>query len=349
MKLALLLPRSSGSAKKFPSGGDLYDAQLASALKRRGHEVDVFRTPQRLDASAWAARLRKANYDAVLQDELGHADYLRLNRQLSRAATDANRRRRERLQAIAIVHVTRARLDPNANSGALERQYLESVDAALFVSRQVKRETERLLRVRVKAAVAHPGSDHFPRRRKLQRNAAVPVRFVCAGHLLPNKGQLELVEACAGVRGSFTLKLAGDATRDKRYGAQVKRAVAKLGDRVELLGPLTAAGLAAVYQRADIFVSASFYESYGIAAAEALRAGLPVVAWSEGGLWEFLTNNGNALRVKPRDRKGLASAMTALCEDERLRARLERNARRTSAALPTWDDAAIELEKLLRR
>jgi glycosyltransferase involved in cell wall biosynthesis len=339
MKLALLLPRASGLARRFPSGGDLYDAQLALALERRGHSVDVLRTPPELDVRAWSERLCSRGYAAILQDELGHAQYVRLNRRLA-----------GRARTVAIVHVTRARLEPAARSAALERAFLRSVESALFVSRQVRRETERLLDVRVVSRVVHPGCDHFPRPAPpptSQRTAASPVRFVCAGHLLPNKGQLELIEAFASVRGRHTLALAGDAGRDRRHAARVKRAAAQLGPaKVRLLGPLTAAQLVRLFQRSDVFVSASAYESYGIAAAEALSAGLPVVSWAEGGLWEFLSPGEDALRVAPRDRPGLARALSQLCEDRALLQRLKRGARRSGRTLPRWEDAAMRVEQI---
>jgi glycosyltransferase involved in cell wall biosynthesis len=340
MKLALLLPRVSGLARRFPSGGDLYDLQLALALERRGHSVDVLRTPPALDVRAWSQRLCSRGYAAILQDELGHAEYVRLNRRLA-----------GRARTVAIVHVTRARLEPAAKSAALERAFLSSVQSALFVSRQVRRETERLLGVRVVSRVAHPGCDHFPRPAPLpvrsQRTAASPVRFVCSGHLLPNKGQLELIEAFAKIRGRHTLTLAGDAGRDRRHAARVQRAAAQLGPaKVRLLGPLTAAQLVRLFQRSDVFVSASAYESYGIAAAEALSTGLPVVSWAEGGLWEFLSPGDDALRVAPRDRAGLARALAQVCDDRALLRRLQRGARRSGRALPRWEDAAMRVEQI---
>jgi glycosyltransferase involved in cell wall biosynthesis len=344
MKLALLSPRASGMARRFPSGGDLYDAQLALALERRGHTVDLLRTPAELDDRVWSKRLCSSGYAVILQDELGHAEYVRLNRRLA-----------GRARTIAIVHVTRARLEPAAKSAALERAFVHSVESAVFVSRQVRRETERLLDVRVASQIAHPGCDHFPSltplklraAKVLQRTAASAVRFVCAGHLLPNKGQLELVEALANVRGPFTLALAGDPGRDRRYAARVRCAAGTLGAaNVRLLGPQTAAQLARLFQRSDVFVSASAYESYGIAAAEALSAGLPVVSWAAGGLWEFLSPGENALRVAARDTAALTRALSQLCEDRGLLRRLQRGARRAGRSLPRWEDAAMRIERI---
>ncbi len=332
VKLALLLPRAAGRARTFYSGGDLYDLQLAAALERRGHTVDVQRTTGTPDARRLLAR----GYGAVLEDELGHAAYLALNRQL-----------RGRVPAIALVHVTRARLEPQARSAAAERAFLRSCDAAVFVSRQVRRETQRLLDVRVRSVVAPPGCDHFPAAPPRMAAAPRTLRFISVAHLLPNKGQLALIEALADVTEPCRLALAGDPTRDRTYAARVRHAAAR-DARVTLLGALEPRALARALRQADVFVCASSYESYGIAAAEALAHGLPVVSWARGGSWEFLSASENALRVRPADRVALTRALAKLCADRTLLRRLARGARRTGRALPRWDDAAAQLEKLLQ-
>jgi glycosyltransferase involved in cell wall biosynthesis len=333
MKLALLVP---GRASKWPSGGDLYDLQLARALEERGRRVDVLRTPRGMNAGAWARRLLRGGYAALLQDELGHAEYLQLNQALA-----------GRVPRIALVHVTQARLEPDAGSAPLERAFLRSVSAALFVSRQVRRETQRLLGVRLPARVAHPGSDHVPVRTRRVAGAR-GLRLLSVGHLLPHKGQLELLHAFAAVSGRAKLRLAGDAARDRAYAARVRRAASQLGAaRVQLLGPLSPAALARALAGADVFVSTSAYESYGIAIAEALASGLPVVTWARGGVWEFLEPGHNALRVAPGDLAGLTHALERLCREPRLLARLTRGAQK--ARLPSWADAAAQLEALLPR
>ncbi|MBT1035550.1 glycosyltransferase family 4 protein [Canibacter sp. lx-45] len=65
---------------------------------------------------------------------------------------------------------------------------------------------------------------------------------------------------------------------------------AKLGvaDRVEFLGQLDAAQLAVEYNRANIFVLPTEFETFGIALAEAAVAGLPVVTGDTGAFVEFL-------------------------------------------------------------
>jgi glycosyltransferase involved in cell wall biosynthesis len=337
VKLGLLLPRGYGAALRFPSGGDVYDTQLAHALERRGHSVELVHTAPRMDARRLAEQLLACGYDLLLEDELGHENYLALNCAL-----------RARLAAFALVHVTSARLMPGARSAARERAFVESVRGSVFVSRQLRRETQRLLGVRLRSVIVHPGCDHLPR--AIQRTAGKRVRFLALGHLLPHKGQLELIELFARVAGRWSLVVAGDDAGDRAYAARVRRAAERVGaSRVRVVGPLRGAHLAAAFARADVCVSASRYESYGMALAEAISRGLPVVSWTEGGPWEFLTSGVNAIKVAPGDGVAFARAVTRLCDDPRLLERLQRGARASARHLPTWDMAAATLEPWLLR
>jgi len=346
VKLALLAPKPRGTRARVPSGGDLYDRELCRALAARGHAVQVVPTLAahgHANAERLAAQLLAARYDAVLQDELGHVEYLSLNRQL-------NRQVGRRLATFALVHVTTAELEPGKHSAARERAFLESVDDVVFVSRHVRERTRKLLGLSLRGLVLPPGCDHLPLRARKPRSTASVTRFLCVAHLLPHKGQLELIELWSQLPKRATLWLAGDATRDRAYAKQVERAAERCGPgRVRLLGPLEPRALVAAYGRADVFVSASRYESYGLAIAEALVHGLPVVTWTKGGLWELLTPDESALRVRPDDRAAFAAALSRVCLEPRLLARLQRGARAAGKHLPDWNTRAATLETWLKR
>jgi glycosyltransferase involved in cell wall biosynthesis len=83
----------------------------------------------------------------------------------------------------------------------------------------------------------------------------------------------------------------------------------------------------------DVFVLPSLAEGFGIAAAEAMACGLPVVASDVGGLREIVARNETGILVPPRDANALAHALLELLRDEnkrrafgeRGRARVEQN------------------------
>ena len=75
-----------------------------------------------------------------------------------------------------------------------------------------------------------------------------------------------------------------------------------------------------------MFAVPSRREGQGIAALEAMAAGVPVVASRVGGLAEMLSDGETALLVPPSDSEALAAALSRLQGDTRLRRKLADNA-----------------------
>jgi glycosyltransferase-like protein len=108
-------------------------------------------------------------------------------------------------------------------------------------------------------------------------------RYVLAvGGIEPRKGSADLVEAMALVqRVDPTLRLVvagGETLFDYRdYRAAVLARGAELGIDVELLGPVPHEELPALVAQASVFAFPSVQEGFGMAAMEAMAAGVPVV------------------------------------------------------------------------
>ncbi len=108
-------------------------------------------------------------------------------------------------------------------------------------------------------------------------------RYVLAvGGIEPRKGSLDLIDAMALVQRrvpGLTLTVAGGETLFdyREYRAQVLRRIEQLGVAVELLGPVAQADLPSLVAQADAFAFPSVKEGFGLAAMEALAAGVPVV------------------------------------------------------------------------
>jgi glycosyltransferase involved in cell wall biosynthesis len=94
-----------------------------------------------------------------------------------------------------------------------------------------------------------------------------------------------------------------------------------------------------LYLTSDIFVLASRFEGYGMALAEAIGHGLPVVSTRAGAIPETVPAEASLL-VPPDNTSALAQALRRLIGDPLERRRLATNARAAAAQLPTWQDSA---------
>ncbi len=102
--------------------------------------------------------------------------------------------------------------------------------------------------------------------------------------------------------------------------------------------------LAELYRAADIFVLASRFEGYGMAYAEAIAHGVPVIGTQAGAISQTVSPDAGIL-VPPDNVEALIVALRRLIEDRSERERLAEGARRAAARLPTWRASA---ETILR-
>ena len=168
------------------------------------------------------------------------------------------------------------------------------------------------------------------------------VRLLCVATVTPRKGHAVLLEALGELRERrWHLTCAGSVTRDPATFAALEHQIERLAlrARVSFLGDLDSDALEREYERADLFVLASYLEGYGMALAEAIARGIPVVSTTAGAIPETVPPAAGAL-VPPGDSRALAKALATLLDDDDARADLASKARAAAAALPTWRAAA---------
>jgi len=188
--------------------------------------------------------------------------------------------------------------------------------------------------------VVQPGTDRAvppPRRAR-----AGEVALLAVGSVVPRKGYDVLIAALAKLRDlSWRLVIVGDRGRSADTARQLDAEIVRhdLAGRISFAGVVTPERLAALYAAADLFVLASHFEGYGMAYAEAITAGVPVVGTSAGAIPETVPVGAGVL-VPPGDADALAAALRRLIADHDERARLAVGARAAAAALPTWADSA---------
>ncbi|KQT19804.1 glycosyl transferase family 1 [Methylobacterium sp. Leaf399] len=196
-------------------------------------------------------------------------------------------------------------------------------------------------------AVAEPGTDPAPR---APGGGTRTVQLLAIGAVTPRKGFEHLVAALAGLAGlDWHLTIAGACDRAPGHVADVRRAIAAAGleARITLAGTVSAARLDALYAQADLVVSPSLFEGFGMALAEALARGLPVVA-STGGAAAETVPDAAGLKVAPGDVAALADALRAMIADPARRRAAAEAAWAAGEDLTRWPDTAAIVAATLR-
>ena len=198
-------------------------------------------------------------------------------------------------------------------------------------------------------AVARPGNDPVPQARGSQGNAP---QLLSVGAVIPRKGFAVLIRALAAVGDlPWRLTIVGDLTRDPAAASALQADIVReaLTGRITIAGAVSSEDLASLYDSADLFVLASYFEGYGMAYAEALAHGLPVIGTTAGAIPETIPD-GAAMLVTAGDTASLAQALRCILTDSSMRMRLSKAARAAARTLPTWPQSgaifAGALEKL---
>jgi glycosyltransferase involved in cell wall biosynthesis len=89
--------------------------------------------------------------------------------------------------------------------------------------------------------------------------------------------------------------------------------------RVTFAGLIPHRDVPVYYANADIFISPSFYESFGMSVIEAMAEGLPVVAVAGGALPDLISDGSNGLLVGPSNPGALARGVENLITNHELR------------------------------
>lgn len=173
---------------------------------------------------------------------------------------------------------------------------------------------------------------------------AAGLRVGMLARIDPWKGQSLLLEAFADAFAGrdARLEFAGSAPFGHDgflAGLRARADELGIGDQVGFLGHV--ADVEALLERWDVAVQASTRpEPLGQNVLQYLAAGCAVVVADEGGPTEWVQDDVNGVRFRPRDRDALAAALARLGGDRELRARLGRQAIATPGLLDDGEVAA---------
>jgi len=167
------------------------------------------------------------------------------------------------------------------------------------------------------------------------------------GRLRKTKGIFDLVPIWKGVVKSIpqaTLAVIGEGERE------IKRLLAKqiqesgLSDQIELLGFIQDDKLFSLLKKARVFLFCDYEAGWGVAVAEAMACGLPVVGYDIGVLGSVYQRG--FVKVPLGDHQRFSTEVARLLRDEEKRIRLAREAQQIATQLD-WSNTGQEFAQIL--
>ncbi|RJR42271.1 MAG: glycosyltransferase family 1 protein [Deltaproteobacteria bacterium] len=340
------------------TGGFLYGRLLVEYLRNQGDQVEVISLPWPtyrrglLDncSRAFRKRLEGLECDVLLQDELVHPSFFRLNRRL---------RRRLDCPIIALVyHLRGNEVHPPWRRRFyrwVEGKYLDTVDGYVCISRAIKEDVERLAGNHRPLMVAPGGGDRLPGDITLEGIAARalapgPLEIVFIANVIPRKELHTLIEALASLpRAGWRLTVAGSLTMDVPYVEDIRSRIKQAGfaGKVHLAGTLESEDLAGLLARSHVLAVPSSYEAFGIVYLEGMSFGLPAIASTAGGAGEIIHHGVDGFLVTPGDVPALAGHLERLLLDRGLLLKMSLAARANFRRHPTWEESLSSIHRFI--
>ena len=336
------------------TGGYHYDRRIIAGLRELGWSVTV----HALDASfpfptSSAIEQARAAFAGIREGALVLVDGLAFGAMPLVVAEHASR-----LKFVALIHHPLA-----AESGLVaavaqdlecsERRALSSARHVVVTS-DATREALRAYDVAPKrVSVVEPGTEEArfavgAREHRAPKNA---VSLLCVASVTPRKGHALLIEALSSLASlPWHLTSVGPTARSPSTMSELRDQIARAGlvDRVTFVGEMDDHEVASFYQTAELFVLPTLYEGYGMAVAEAIAHGLPVISTRTGAIPELVGESAGLL-VPPGDVRALSEALARVLREPELLAALTEGAAAGRSTLPRWPEVCERMSRVLEQ
>ena len=353
-RFAFACPGAITGANIAKTGGTLYDARILQELRLLGLDVqDIalplsFPSPSFADLAHTAALLHQP-FAALLIDGLAYGA-------LPDALIDALP-----YPIIALVHhplflETGLSHEEQERLFASEKTALHNAAHIITVSETVAQHIVSHFQIsRDKITLATPAFDE-PMLTNTSANPFDATRYnmLAVGAIIARKGYDVLVKALARAHEDLPanchLTIIGERGRDEETLQNLHALIAthNLTARIKIQGAVEPDVLSAYYHYADLFVSASRYEGFGMALCEAMAHGLPIIT-TTGGAVQNTVPDGAALKIASDDVEALVTALVTLSNEKDLQKTLRQNAMLAAQQFPRWEESAKMIADVLNK
>ena len=175
--------------------------------------------------------------------------------------------------------------------------------------------------------------------------------ILSVGVLTRRKGHDQLLHTVSRLLDlPWHLVIAGDSQREPAHAAEIQTLADTLGltERVTILVDPTPDALEREWRRTTILASATRWEGYPAAVAEAMQRGIPTLITTGANAEGFLPADAGAI-CPLEDTATFGKCLRRLLFDTDLRAAMSAAARAAGQSLPRWSDRALELKTFLEQ
>ncbi len=202
------------------------------------------------------------------------------------------------------------------------RSFLQKVNHIVFVSKWMKKITEKNLKQKYKNSSVIPNpvdTDKFTYKRPKNTSNGVSIRG------LGKKYGLDIAIKAYSNFKKTNLTIIGSGKLEKKFRFLIKKYHSNT--KIETKKH-PHERMPEIIKKYDYFVAPSRVEAQGVAMCEAMSCGLPVVATNVGGIPEFVRNDKEGYLVSPNDPKSLRECIFKLINNKKEFIKKSRNARK---------------------
>jgi glycosyltransferase involved in cell wall biosynthesis len=327
----------------FPptTGAIVFDTRLAAELRALGHAVTFVPVAGQHPWPDGAARASAAELWQAHRPT--HPDDRAVIDGFCLYAFDGLEERLHEARAITMFHHPMS-LEPQLSVpeqsayAEIEQRLLPSLARIVVPSEAGRAQLRAAMALPAEAiAVVAPG---IPDPGRSTGSGGRACHLLAVGSLIPRKGHDTVLRALASLSDlAWRLTICGDPGIDPAHAAALRAAAEAPGltGRVTFPGACSPEDMDSLWRSADLFVSGSCFEGYGMAVAEAVRRGLPLAVTSGAAVPDVIPPEASVI-VEPGDHVQLSKGLRRLIFGAPLRRELADAAWRAGRAFPSWAD-----------
>jgi len=331
------------------SGGYHYDRRLIGELRKSGVKVNTLSLPFH---SSLQDEANQSAHNTIHQllTELPEQSVVMMDGLAFGTLDELAIKHAQRLRLVALCHhplALETGIDASQRKALMisERRALACACATIVTSAHTRQILIDQYGVSAgKILVALPGTDSTA----FATCDGNPVRFLTIGSLTQRKAHDILIDSLAQLEAlPWQARFVGSSDFEPAWASNLQARVNSLGLSQRICFAGTVENPQLEYQQADVFVLPSRFEGYGMVFAEALAAGLPIIAARAGAVPDVVPKTAGLL-VSPDNTEDLTKALQKVLTSGSLRRRLQTGARQAAATLPSWVDCATLVANKLK-